>query len=204
MIDIVTLLYVLVQLVALGTLPGLAASESPLAEAMGGLVGVWGGLLLTVAAVISIEGNVADSILAGPRYLFALAQDGFGPRALSRVHPRYRTPYVAILVQTGVALALALSGSCVGLALLSIIARLATYMATAAAVPVLRKKFGAAKGALRLPGGPAIPVAALLLNLGLLASSTVWNLVAGGVALVAGALLYRYRRRPVAASPKRR
>ena len=200
MIVIVTLLYVLVQLVALGTLPGLAESESPLAEAMGGLVGVWGGLLLTVAAVISIQGNVAGSILAGPRYLFALAQDGFGPRALSRVHPRYRTPYIAILVQAGVALALALSGSFVGLAMLSIIARLATYIATAAAVPVLRKKFGVAEGALRLPGGPAIPIAALLLSLGLLASSTVWNLVAGGAALVVGALLYRYRRRPVAAS----
>ena len=151
------------------------------------------------ARLVDLPLNSAHEIKK-PRYLFALAQDGFGPRALSRVHPRFRTPYVAILVQVGVALALALSGSFVGLAMLSIIARLATYIA----VPVLRKKFGAAKVALRLPGGPAIPIAALLLSLGLLASSTVWNLVAGGAALVAGALLYRYRRRPVAASPRRR
>ncbi len=201
MIVVVTLLYALVQLVALGTLPGLAESRSPLAESMGLLVGAWGGLLMTVAAAISIQGNVGNATLAGPRYLFALALDGFGPRALVHVHSRYRTPDVAILLQSGLALGLALSGSFVALAMLSVVARLATYLATAASVPVLRRRFAGAdrsEGAVRLPGGVGIPAAAVALCLGLLASTTLPNLAAGAAALVVGAVLYRYRRPPLA------
>jgi len=194
MILFVTVLYTAVQIVALGTLPGLAASKSPLAEAAGGFAGEWGVLILSLGAMISIAGNVSNTTLVGPRYLFALARDGFGPSIFGRVHPRYRTPAVAIATQSALALALALSGSFVGLAMLSVIARLATYMGTAAAVPILRRRFGAHPDAVRLPGGLAIPVAALLLTLGLLASARGENLVAAAVALAIGALIYRFRR----------
>ncbi|MEX2124684.1 MAG: APC family permease [Woeseia sp.] len=194
MITIVTILYALVQLVAVGTLPNLAQSESAIAESAALFMGAWAGIMMTVAAMVSIEGNAGNTTLIGPRYLFALAQDGFGPRALARVHPRYRTPAVAIITQSTIALVLALSGSFVWLAMLSIIARLATYVGTAAAVPVLRKRFGDRPGALRLPGGVAIPVAALLLCLAFLASTTLANLAAGAAALVVGALLYLGRR----------
>jgi amino acid transporter len=112
------------------------------------------------------------------------------------VHPRYRTPANAIIAQTAIALVLALSGSFVQLALLSIIARLTTYIGTAAAVPVLRKRFGHRPGALRLPGGPVIPVAALLVSLTFLSSTSRENLAAGGIALVIGAVIYRLRRHP--------
>ncbi|HZD53540.1 MAG TPA: APC family permease [Woeseiaceae bacterium] len=194
MITIVTLLYALVQLVAVGTLPGLAQSQSAVAESASLVLGAWAGLMMTIAAMVSIGGNAGNTTLIGPRYLFALAQDGFGPRALARVHPRYRTPAVAILTQSGIALVLALSGSFVWLAMLSIIARLATYVGTAAAVPVLRRRFADRPGAWRLPGGVTIPVAALLLCLVFLASTTLANLVAGAGALGVGALLYLGRR----------
>src|SRR5687768_15668330 len=92
MILFVTLLYTLVQLVALGTLPDLATRDAPLAEAATLLVGAWAGLLMTLGAAVSIEGNAGSTMLAGPRYLYALARDGYGPAALARVHPRYRTP----------------------------------------------------------------------------------------------------------------
>jgi APA family basic amino acid/polyamine antiporter len=196
----VTTLYFLIQLVALGTLPDLAerVEGAPLADAATLLVGAWAGVVMTVGAAVSIEGNVGNTTLMGPRYLFALAEDGFGPRALASVHPRWRTPYVAIIVQSTIALVLALSGSFVQLAMLSIVARLATYMGTAAAVPVLRRKFPRTESTVRLPGGPLIPLAALALCIVFLLSATVWNLVAGGVALVVGLLLYAFRRRPVA------
>jgi ATP-dependent RNA helicase HelY len=90
--------------------------------------------------------------------------------------------------------ALAYSGSFVQLAMLSIIARMFTYVGTAAAVPILRRKFPRTGKTLVLPGGAAIPVAALLLSFGLLASASAWNLLAGAIALAAGALLYRTRR----------
>lgn len=198
-IGTVTLLYVAVQWVALGTLPELARSTTPLADAARLFLGSWGGWLLTVGAVLSILGTNSNTVLAGPRYLFAMARAGFGPpplgRALSRVHPRFRTPANAIVLQTAVALPLALSGTFVGLAALSVVARLATYLGTAAAVPVLRRKLGEPAGAFRLPGGPAIPIAACALSVAFAASATAESLVAAGVALAVGALLYATRER---------
>jgi len=190
----VTALYVAVQWVALGTVPELAASKTPLADGARSFLGGWGGWLLTVGAVVSILGTNSNSILAGPRYLYALARDGFGPRFLASVHSRFRTPAAAILVQTSIALPLALSGSFEELAMLSVVARLTAYVATAAAIPVLRRRH-AGKGGFKLPGGPMIPVAAIIVSLGLLASASWVNLLAGAVAGLVGAVIYLLRRK---------
>jgi len=198
MILVVTLLYTAVQLVALGTLPDLAerVEGAPIAEAAALLMGAWAGLMMTVGAAVSIEGNVGNTMLNGPRYLYALGRDGYGPRALAAVHPRFRTPAAAILTQFVVCAVLALSGSFVQLAMLSIVARLATYIGTAASVPVLRKKFAPTEDTVILPGGPTIPILALLLCLAFLATATGANLVAGAIGLAVGLVLFRLRRTP--------
>ena len=200
MIAGVTILYFLIQVVALGALSDLAEREggAPLADAATRLFGRWGGLLLTAGAVVSILGTIGGSTLNGPRYLFAMAQDGFGPRILASIHPRWRTPWVAIVTQTSIAFVLALSGTFVRLALLSVIARLAMYIGTAAAVPVLRRKLPRTPDTIVLPGGPTIPIAALLLCLVFLASAEPRNLALGAIALVVGAGIYALRRTPVA------
>ena len=194
MIAIVTVLYTSVQLVALGTLPGVAESDSPVAEAAGTFMGSAGALLMTIGALISIGGNVGNTVLVGPRYLYALAVDGYGPRALARVHARYRTPAAAIITLSAISLILAVTGSFVQLAMLSVIARLTTYIGTAAAVPILRRRLGDRPGAIRLPGGPTIPILAIGLSLALLTSASWKNLLAGAIALVVGAVIYRFRR----------
>lgn len=196
MIVIVTAIYVLVQVVAQGTLPGLAASKTPLAEAASTFAGQGAALLLTVGAAVSILGTMFNSTLFGPRYLYAMAVDGYLPAAFARLHPRWRTPALAIIVQTALALALALSGSFVQLALLSVIARLFAYIATAGSVLVLARRAPQQSGALRLPGGPLIPVTAILLSLGLLASATLANLAMGAAAILVGSLIYAWRRAP--------
>jgi APA family basic amino acid/polyamine antiporter len=194
-IVIVTLIYTGVQWVGLGTLPGVVDSQTPLADAAARFLGGWGGLLMTVGGVISILGTNSNTVLSGPRYLFALARDGFGPRFLATLHARYRTPAAAILVQTAIALPLAFTGSFEKLATLSAVARLATYFGTALAVPVLRRKLPQ-QGAVRLPGGPLIPIAAALLCLVFAASAKKENLIAGAAALVVGGVIYALRRRP--------
>jgi len=194
-IVLVTLIYSAVQLVALGTLPGVAASETPLADAARRFLGDWGGWLLTLGAVLSILGTNGNTMLSGPRYLFALAEDGFGPRLLARVHPRFRTPANAVVLQALVAVPLALTGTFVKLAALSVVARLATYIGTAAAVPILRRKLAALPGTVRLPGGPLIPIAAVLVCLVLVGSAEPRNLIAGAVAIAAGLVIYAFRRR---------
>lgn len=197
MIAGVTALYVAVQVVAQGTLPDLAQSTTPLADSARVFAGPAAAGLLTVGAALSILGTNSNTMLIGPRYLYALAADGFGPRALAQVHPRWRTPAVAIVVQGVLALALAFTGSFAQLALLSAVARLCSYIGTAAALIVLQRRHGHRADALQLPGGPAIPIAALLLTLALAASASLANLVAAGIALAVGALIYLvYRHAP--------
>ena len=200
-IGFVTLLYAWVQWVALATLPGLAASATPLADAARRFLGAWGGWLLTVGATLSILGTNGNTVLTGPRYLFALAQGGYGPRLLAAVHPRFRTPAVAVVAQTAIALPLALSGTFTGLAALSVVARLATYLGTAAAVPVLRRKLGSRPGAFRLPGGPLVPAAAALLCVVFAASATRQDLIAGALALAVGLVVWKLRR-PAPGAPE--
>src|SRR5690606_17658207 len=148
----------------------------------------------------SVRGTSSNTVMLGPRYLLALANDGYGPKALTRIHPRFRTPVPAILAIGVASLALALSGSFVQLAMLSVVARLVTYIATALAVIVLQRRYGDREQALRLPGGMLIPIAATVVAVGLLASASAQNLVAGALALVAGALIYRFWRRDPAGS----
>ena len=195
MILVVTVLYGAVQVVALGTLPGLASSSSPLAEAAVRFAGRSGAWVLTLGAMLSIIGIAGNTMLSGPRYLFALASDGYGPRWLASVHPEYRTPAAAIGVQAVVVLVLAMSGSFVQLASLSVIARVATYVGTAAAVPILRRRM-ADRASVRLPLGPAIPIAALIVAAALLGSATGANLLATLGALAAGGVIYVLRRQP--------
>lgn len=200
MIVTVTAIYVAVQWVALGTLPGLAQAQTPLAAASDRFAGAWLAMVVTVGAALSILGTNSNTVMLGPRYLHALATDGYGPRIFASVHPRFRTPVPAILAVGLLSLALALSGSFVQLALLSMVARLSAYIGTALSVLVLRKQHGQRNDALQLPGGPTIPIAATLLSLALLASAGPSNLLAGALALAVGFMIYRLRRRQVAAS----
>lgn len=195
---LVTLIYTAVQWVALGTLPHVAESKTPLADSAALFLGSWGGWLLTLGAVVSILGTNSNTVLSGPRYLYAIARDRAASRgagriaaAISWVHPRFRTPAIAILLQTAIALPLALSGTFTGLAKLSVVARLATYLGTALAVLVLRRKLAAPANAFRIPGGPVIPVAAALLCVVFASSAEKANLIAGAIALVVGAILYK-------------
>lgn len=189
----VTLIYGAVQVVAVGTLPGLALSTSPLADAAGRFAGPWGAWLLTLGALLSILGIMSSSTLTGPRYLFALARDGYGPRWVARVHSRHRTPALAIVLQTAIVVPLALSGSFVYLATLTVIARLAANVGTAAALPILRRRYADRESAIRLPLGPVIPAAAFVLSIALLVSAAAANLIPVVGALAIGALIYYFR-----------
>jgi APA family basic amino acid/polyamine antiporter len=213
-IALVTAIYTLVQLVAIGTVPDLGRSATPLADAGRMLLGPFGGFLLTVGAVLSVLGTNNNTVLAGPRYLYALAESGRMPSVFAKIHPRYRTPWVAILTQSAIAVALiaidavlhAVRPGTLGvaeeLAVLSAIARLATYIGTCVAVPVLRRRLPATPRTIRLPGGSLIPVAALLVCLVFLSAADRQNFIAGGVALAVGAVVYASRSRAAAGAHK--
>jgi amino acid transporter len=192
-IAIVTVLMTMVQVVALGTLPNLGASKTPLADAATTFLGAGGAALITIGAVFSIAGNNMGSALSGSRNLFALAEQGDLPAVFGKVHPRYRTPVTAIVITAGVTLALALSGTFSRLALVSAVSRLVVYAFTCAATLRLRQPMfvGLVKPALFvLPFGPVIPASATLIAVATLAGARRGQLVAGAIALAVGALLF--------------
>jgi amino acid transporter len=182
-------LYVLIQIVALGTVPSLATEKAPLAAAGRAVLGPAGAVLITVCAVVSTSGSLSAIALVGPRILYAFAQGRQLPAALGSVHPRFRTPHVGILLFALLVWAAALSGSFAQLAAVSAIARLLFSAATCLAVPVLRRKMPDARRRLKVPGGVLVPVTASAVSLWLLSGITAPQAATGTVALLVGAVL---------------
>lgn len=186
-IAIVAVVMTLVQIVAMGTLPNLAASRTPLADASLMFIGVWGALLMTGGGAISMTGNNVGQALSGSRNLYALAEQGDLPSWFGRVHPRFQTPVVAIVFTSLIALGLALSGSFATLAASSAVSRLIVYAGTCASVLALRRQ---GRASFTIPGGPVVPVLALVISLAILFGATPIQRRVGLIALVAGAALY--------------
>jgi amino acid transporter len=192
-IAVVTVVFALAQVVALGTLPGLAASRTPLADASALFLGAGGAALMTLGAVLSTSGNNLGGALSGSRVMFAMAEQGDLPRFFARVHPRFRTPTTAIVVTSAVTFLLAVTGTFSALAEASAISRLLTYLATCASTLRLRNPGFASRvkpAVFTLPFGPVIPLAAIAIGLSILGGATRNQLVAGAMGLAAGAVLY--------------
>lgn len=189
----VVMIFTLAQIVAVGTLPELADSKTPLADAAARFLGAPGAALITLGAVISTTGNNMGGAISGSRNLFALAEQGDLPGVLARVHRTYRTPANAILVTSAVALVLAVSGTFQTMATASAISRLVLYLGTCASTLRLRhRRFeGSVKPAtFVVPLGPLIPLAAIVIALAVLGGATAVQLRNGVLALIAGAVLY--------------
>jgi len=183
-------LYVSIQVVAQAAVPGLAGEGAPLAAAGRALLGAGGAAVVTLGAVLSTSGSVSAIALVAPRLLYAFARAGQMPAPLGRVHPRYRTPHVAVVVTAFLVWSVAVLGSFALLAAVSAIARLTFSAATCLAVPVLRRKAAGRPPAFTVPGGDVVPVLAVLLSSWLLAGIPLDQARAGAVALLVGVALF--------------
>jgi len=190
----VTLLYLAVHLVAEGILGSTLATTTvaPLAIAAEQAVGSPGRVLLLAGASVSMFGYVSGMTLAVPRALFRFAEDGLLPRAVASVHPQFRTPHVAIYVQTTLVCALAVFNSFEQLAVISNLAALLLYAGCAAATFMLQKRGIRQSDATPfvVPGGPIIPLVTVLLIGWLLTSITVAEWTVLGATLAVASVLY--------------
>lgn len=148
----VTLVYSAVQYVVTALLPGAAATTRPLAAAARLFWGGAGATLMSIAAMISVYGYLTAMLLHSPRALFALGENGDLPRVFASVHPKFRTPYVAILAFAACAWCLAAAGSFRWNVYFSSVARLVVLGFTCAALPALRRRNPGAR-AFRIPAG---------------------------------------------------
>ena len=187
---VVAVIYILVQVVCIGTLPGLAQSKKPLADAGTHFMGTAGGALISAGAVISITGNLNILLLSGSRLPFAMAEQHQLPKLIGSIHKRFFTPYLAILITAGFMLLLTLKSSFGEALKISVLARLVTYGATCLALPLLRRRADTPPPAFRLPGGTAIAILSLLIIVWLLAHSTLQQALVTAVVAGAGLLIY--------------
>jgi len=187
---IVVIFYVLIQVVCIGTLPGLATSQRPLADAAVRFLGTGGAILITAGMVVSLAGNLNVLILSASRIVFAMGERRDLPASLATIHPRYRTPVASIVLTTAVMLALTLSGTFIYLITLSTVSRLVTYFATCAALPILRRRASSPAAGFLMPAGTGIAVAALALMFWLLSNCTFRESRDAAIALGVGLMLY--------------
>ena len=197
-IGMLLVLYVGLQTVAQGVLgPELANNtEAPLAAAAVEVFGTWGGKMLLVGVVISIYGTISGDLLGAPRVIFASSLDGGLPKVLSKVHPEYKTPYVAVIFFAIVVCAFALSGTFKYLAVFSTGSLLLIYLGVSLAVIRLRQRDGLPKaGQFRLPFGPLIPLLSCLIVGWLLLQVPVDEALSIAGLVAASAVAYAVRAR---------
>lgn len=158
-------LFIVVQVVAIGTLPGLAESKTPLADAAGQFMGSFGGGFIAVGALISVLGNLNGGFLAASRLPFAMAEQKELPQALAKTHKRYKTPFLSIIVTGAVILVLTSYTTFFTAVTIATITRLLVYATTCLALPVFRKRSEAPSAEFSAPLG----ILAAVLSLGLIA-----------------------------------
>jgi amino acid transporter len=187
---VVAVLYIMIQVVCVGTLPGLAQSQKPLADAGAQFLGAAGGAIISAGAVVSITGNLNILLLSGARLPFAMAEQKQLPAFVGRIHRKFFTPWVAILITAVFMLVLTLKSSFLAALTISVIARLITYGATCLALPVLRARREAPAAVFRLPGGTVIAILALLLIVWLLRHSEPAEARSAAIAAAVGLVIY--------------
>jgi amino acid transporter len=185
-------LYFLIVLAYIAVLPDAGPTGTALIDLGRELMGPTGVIIITLAAVFSIGGNLSSIMLAVPRLPFAMAEERLLPRWFGHVHEKYATPSNSILLLGGLGLVFAVSGTFVMLAAASSLTRLIAYMLCIASLPVIRKKASEEerREAYRLKGGYIIPVAAMMLCLWLTAQAEMRSWLVTGGLLAVGLVFY--------------
>ncbi len=165
---ICAVLYILIQIVSIGTLPELASSERPLADAASKFLGTFGAAFITIGALVSIFGNLNGGFLTASRIPFAMAEHDELPKILAKTHKKFKTPFVSLFLTSIVIFIFTLQTSFVAALTISVITRLIVYATTCASLPVFRRRENAPKAEFVAPFGIAASALSLILIVWLL------------------------------------
>ena len=201
-------LYILVNAAVQYVLPAaaVAGSERPASDAVALVLGRAGASLVSAGMAVSMLVTLNGTIMSGARVPFAMARDGYFFKTIAEVHPRFRTPWVAIIVQCGLAIALLLlGGSFRQFFSLAIFAEWMFYMIAGSTVFVFRRREPYAERPYRVWGYPVVPAVFVLVSAALLYYTFTDNLkssVGGCLAILAGVPIFYFFARRRAAAPK--
>jgi basic amino acid/polyamine antiporter, APA family len=201
-------LYILVNAAVQYVLPAaaVAGSERPASDAVALVLGRAGASLVSAGMAVSMLVTLNGTIMSGARVPFAMARDGYFFKTIAEVHPRFRTPWVAIVVQCGLAIVLLLlGGSFRQFFSLAIFAEWMFYMIAGSTVFVFRRREPNLERPYRVWGYPVVPAVFVLVSAALLYYTFTDNLKssAGGcLAILAGVpVFYFFARRRAATLP---
>jgi len=193
---VTTIIYITIQLVAQGTLGADLANykDAPLAEAAAKFLGNIGRTILIAGATISAFGFVTSDILSSPRMIFAFGRDGALPAFFAHVHPRYRSPDVAIITYAVLAFSLSVTGTFEQLAVLSNVAVLLMYLLCCAGCWFLVQRDVRTEGQpFNFPGMKIVPVLAIIAIIWILSHATVREFAVNGILLALASVVYLIR-----------
>ncbi len=191
-------LYILVNAAVQYVLPAasVAASERPASDAVAMVLGRAGASLVSAGMAVSMLVTLNGTILSGARVPFAMARDGYFFRAMAEVHPRFRTPSVAIVAQCSLAvILLVLGGSFRQFFSLAIFAEWLFYLIAGSTVFVFRRREPLADRPYRVWGYPVVPALFVAVSAVLLYYTFTDNLkssVGGCAVILAGVPVFYY------------
>jgi len=192
-------LFLLIQVVCIGTFPNLAGSERPVAEASQNFLGALGPVIISIGALVGIFGTLNVIMLACTRLPFAMAAQGQLPAPLAQVHRRFRTPHVSIWLCAAIVFLLSLQGTFIYALKVTVITRVLVYASTCVALPVLRRRAktrasiqrqGEAPASFAAPGGILVSIISVILCLWLLANSGWREARDVAIAIAIGLVIY--------------
>jgi APA family basic amino acid/polyamine antiporter len=189
---VATGIYTLIQFVTVATI-GTSTSLRPVADTALILMGPAGAIFIAVAVMVSTGGCVSSVMLHAPRLAYSLAAHGEFPGFLSRLHPRFNTPTVAIAFYAGLVWVLAVTGGFYVALVLSTASAMVMYASVCAAMIRLRRTQPKAD-AMRVPLGPAIGVLGIIISIALMTQVRpieAWLMIVTAVIAAANWLLVK-------------
>jgi APA family basic amino acid/polyamine antiporter len=195
-ISIVTIFYLTTNIVLFGVRPWtlLALDKAPLTAAtstilssspMLALIGV---IIVGVGALFSVSGSDESGMIGTSSLGYALAADGLFPRVFARVHPRFKTPYLGIIISAVTALVASLIGNLSALIATSVFFMAVAYTATSASTIFLRRK--SANPHPNLRGSLVIPIVGVAFSLYLITQCSFNQITLGLILLLVGVPIY--------------
>lgn len=187
-------IYLLVTVVASMAVPTgeLAGSSGPLLEVVDRGPLAVPTEVFSVIALLAVSNGALINMIMASRLAYGMAEQGIVPAPLGRVHPRWRTPWVAIAGTSAIAVALALTGDLSALADTTVLLLLAVFVTVNVAVLVLRRE-PVDHEHFRTP--TVMPVLGVVVCLALMTQKAPETFARAGVLLAVGAGLWLVNRR---------
>lgn len=186
---IVTLFYLLTNLVVYGLInwKDLAYSSTPLVLAGGLLLGSIGTIIMAIGALVSVSGSDESGTLGTARLSYAMSIDGLFPKIFSKIHSKYKTPYMALIIQGFIAFSLSIYSELSQLISFSVFNLSFGFLLTCLALIVLRRKTTK-----KLYGQHILPWIGIIICLYLIISTSLFDKIAGVIVILVGIPLYAF------------